>query len=96
MAAEPAFIRDGLATGWTIHGFSVGEGCNGSSIPETSASQQEEKTMLKTNRVRDSPKRDDGVRFLVEQLWPRGIRKEDLKMKAWLKDVSPSPGYGAQ
>jgi uncharacterized protein YeaO (DUF488 family) len=33
----------------------------------------------------------DGTRFLVERLWPRGIKKEDLKMEAWLKEVAPSP-----
>ncbi len=32
----------------------------------------------------------DGRRFLVERLWPRGIKKEALKMDAWLKDVAPS------
>jgi uncharacterized protein YeaO (DUF488 family) len=47
--------------------------------------------MLKIKRVYEDPKRDDGTRFLVERLWPRGIKKEALKMKAWLKDVSPSP-----
>ena len=47
--------------------------------------------MLRIKRVYEPPNRDDGVRFLVERLWPRGIRKEDLKMKAWLRDVSPSP-----
>ena len=33
----------------------------------------------------------DGTRFLVDRLWPRGIKKEELKMEAWLKDVAPSP-----
>ncbi|MGE5377278.1 MAG: DUF488 domain-containing protein [Bacteroidota bacterium] len=47
--------------------------------------------MIKIKRVYESPKRDDGVRYLVERLWPRGIKKEELKMKAWLKEVSPSP-----
>jgi uncharacterized protein YeaO (DUF488 family) len=47
--------------------------------------------MLKIKRVYEDPKRDDGIRFLVERLWPRGIRKEELRMKAWLKEVSPSP-----
>ena len=32
-----------------------------------------------------------GTRFLVERLWPRGVKKESLKMTAWLKDVAPSP-----
>ena len=33
----------------------------------------------------------DGTRFLVDRLWPRGIKKEELKMETWLKDVAPSP-----
>ena len=32
----------------------------------------------------------DGVRFLVERLWPRGVSKANLKIDAWLKDVAPS------
>lgn len=47
--------------------------------------------MIKTKRVYDKAEKNDGTRFLVERLWPRGIKKENLKMKAWLKDVSPSP-----
>ena len=31
-----------------------------------------------------------GKRFLVERLWPRGIKKEDLAYDEWLKDVAPS------
>jgi uncharacterized protein YeaO (DUF488 family) len=41
--------------------------------------------------VYESAKSSDGTRFLVERLWPRGIKKEKLKMEAWLKDVAPSP-----
>jgi len=41
--------------------------------------------------VYESAKASDGVRFLVERLWPRGIKKEKLKMKAWLKEIAPSP-----
>lgn len=32
----------------------------------------------------------DGLRILVERLWPRGIRKDALHLDAWLKDVAPS------
>jgi uncharacterized protein YeaO (DUF488 family) len=46
--------------------------------------------MLKIKRVYEGARSSDGTRFLVERLWPRGIKKEDLKMKAWLKDVAPS------
>ena len=47
--------------------------------------------MLKIKRVYEKADSGDGIRFLVDRLWPRGIKKEDLKMKAWLKEVSPSP-----
>ena len=46
--------------------------------------------MIKVKRVYESPGADDGPRFLVERLWPRGIRKEQLHMERWLKDVAPS------
>lgn len=41
-------------------------------------------------RAYDLPARPRGVRFLVDRLWPRGIRKEDLPVQGWLKDVAPS------
>ncbi len=46
--------------------------------------------MLKVKRVYDSAGAGDGVRFLVERLWPRGMTREKLQMEAWLKDVAPS------
>ena len=46
--------------------------------------------MIKIKRVYEGVEKSDGIRFFVERLWPRGIKKEDLKMKAWLKDVAPS------
>ncbi|MBW7907753.1 MAG: DUF488 domain-containing protein [Kiritimatiellae bacterium] len=46
--------------------------------------------MIKIKRVYEEAEASDGVRFLVERLWPRGVKKEALKMEAWLKDVAPS------
>lgn len=46
--------------------------------------------MLKVKRVYEDAESSDGTRFLVERLWPRGIKKEELKMEAWLKEVAPS------
>ena len=46
--------------------------------------------MLALKRVYDQADPADGVRFLVERLWPRGVRKTDLRIDAWLKDVAPS------
>lgn len=36
------------------------------------------------------PSSSDGYRILVDRLWPRGIKKEDLKMDYWAKDIAPS------
>ena len=46
--------------------------------------------MLKLKRAYDPVWRDDGMRFLVERLWPRGLSKSKLQLDAWLKDVGPT------
>jgi uncharacterized protein YeaO (DUF488 family) len=46
--------------------------------------------MIKVKRVYDPPDIHDGKRFLVERLWPRGMKKDSLQMDEWLKDVAPS------
>jgi uncharacterized protein YeaO (DUF488 family) len=46
--------------------------------------------MIRVKRVYDPPELDDGVRLLVDRLWPRGIKKEELRLDDWLKDVAPS------
>lgn len=33
----------------------------------------------------------DGIRVLVDRLWPRGVRKEGAKFTFWMKDIAPSP-----
>ena len=38
----------------------------------------------------EDPEPDDGVRVLVDRLWPRGVRKDDLLHDAWSKEVAPS------
>ena len=47
--------------------------------------------MIKLKRAYDRPSKDDGARYLVERLWPRGIKKTELPLDGWLKDVAPSP-----
>ena len=42
-------------------------------------------------RAYEPPAPQDGRRFLVERLWPRGVRKAGLRLHGWLKDVAPSP-----
>jgi uncharacterized protein YeaO (DUF488 family) len=46
--------------------------------------------MLKLKRAYDRPSSDDGSRYFVERLWPRGIAKDDLALTGWLKEVAPS------
>jgi uncharacterized protein YeaO (DUF488 family) len=46
--------------------------------------------VIQIKRVYDPPAKDDGARFLVERLWPRGMKKEALQMDAWCKDLAPS------
>ncbi len=45
---------------------------------------------IRIKRAYEPPDPDDGRRILVERLWPRGVRKEVLKLDAWMKDVAPS------
>jgi uncharacterized protein YeaO (DUF488 family) len=47
-------------------------------------------TMIQIKRVYDPPAKEDGARFLVERLWPRGIKKEALHMDTWCKNAAPS------
>lgn len=46
---------------------------------------------VRVKRAYDEVEAADGVRILVDRLWPRGIRKDDLPLDAWMKDVAPSP-----
>lgn len=46
--------------------------------------------MVTIKRVYEKPESGDGKRFLVERLWPRGVRKNALKYDAWIKEVGPS------
>lgn len=41
-------------------------------------------------RIYDESSEDDGVRILVDRLWPRGISKEKANLDEWLKEIAPS------
>ena len=47
---------------------------------------------LKVKRVYDPPAKTDGLRVLVDRLWPRGLSKDKAKIDHWLKDIAPSDG----
>ncbi len=46
--------------------------------------------MIQLKRVYEKPGREDGLRILVDRLWPRGLTKERAAVNLWLKDVAPS------
>lgn len=46
--------------------------------------------MIQVKRVYEPSSIDDGARFLVERLWPRGMKREDLKVEEWVKEIAPS------
>lgn len=48
------------------------------------------KATLQVKRVYEPPSRDDGVRVLVDRLWPRGLTKAAAAVDLWLKDIAPS------
>ena len=45
---------------------------------------------VRIRRVYDEPSTADGTRVLVDRVWPRGLRKDTLRLDDWLKDVAPS------
>ena len=46
--------------------------------------------MIRLKRAYDEPSKQDGMRILVERLWPRGVSKEKAAFDLWLKDLAPS------
>lgn len=47
-------------------------------------------THIACRRIYDQPTRSDGVRVLVDRVWPRGVRRESAQLDEWLRDVAPS------
>ena len=47
---------------------------------------------VRIKRVYEESDKEDGVRILVDRLWPRGVSKEAAALDGWFKDVAPSPG----
>lgn len=47
---------------------------------------------VKLRRVYEPPSRSDGKRVLIDRLWPRGVKKSEVKIDEWMKDIAPSTG----
>ncbi len=46
--------------------------------------------MIKMKRAYEAPAPSDGRRYLVDRLWPRGKKKDELQLTAWMRDIAPS------
>lgn len=46
--------------------------------------------MIAVKRIYEPVMPEDGVRVLVERLWPRGMKKDSARLERWVKDVAPS------
>ena len=45
---------------------------------------------IRVRRVYDEPSAADGARVLVDRIWPRGLRKDAVRLDDWARDVAPS------
>jgi uncharacterized protein YeaO (DUF488 family) len=45
---------------------------------------------VKLKRAYEAPAAEDGVRILVDRLWPRGIAKKEAALSLWMKEIAPS------
>lgn len=46
---------------------------------------------IRLRRAYDPPESEDGLRILVERLWPRGLTRERAAIDHWPKEIAPSP-----
>lgn len=46
--------------------------------------------MFRVKRIYDDVSRDDGVRILVDRVWPRGVSKSQARIDRWIKELAPS------
>jgi len=46
--------------------------------------------VIRLKRAYDPPAPEDGERYLVDRLWPRGLSRDALQLQGWLRDLAPS------
>jgi uncharacterized protein YeaO (DUF488 family) len=59
-------------------------------ISKKSAKGRRAQTNIRVKRAYEPPDTEDGLRILIDRLWPRGISKTALKLDEWVKHLSPS------
>lgn len=47
--------------------------------------------LINLKRIYEAPHPEDGVRILVDRLWPRGVSKQQAAVDEWMKEIAPSP-----
>ena len=47
--------------------------------------------IVRIKRIFEPQSREDGVRILVDRLWPRGLSKADAAFDEWMKEAAPTP-----
>lgn len=52
---------------------------------------QDNEITIHVKRIYETPSPEDGVRILVDRLWPRGVSKERAAIDEWMKEIAPSP-----
>jgi uncharacterized protein YeaO (DUF488 family) len=45
--------------------------------------------LIRVKRVYEQPSDKDGLRILVDRLWPRGLRKSEARLDLWIKEIAP-------
>lgn len=45
---------------------------------------------VRTKRAYDPPEPSDGYRVLIDRVWPRGVKRTDLKLDEWARELAPS------
>ncbi|NLV23945.1 MAG: DUF488 domain-containing protein [Deltaproteobacteria bacterium] len=45
---------------------------------------------IRLKRAYEKPDPEDGCRVLVDRIWPRGVKKEELRVDFWMKEIAPS------
>jgi uncharacterized protein YeaO (DUF488 family) len=45
---------------------------------------------IRVKRIYERPEKEDGMRILVDRLWPRGLTKQRAALDLWLKEIAPS------
>jgi uncharacterized protein YeaO (DUF488 family) len=48
------------------------------------------KAAIRVKRIYEPTCRSDGVRVLIDRLWPRGVKTQDAHIDQWLKELAPS------